>query len=195
MTKYGCTLFVGVGVPIPVLNSEIAKSTSVSDSDIVTSVLDYSVPSRSRPSLKDVTYEELRSGKIEINGQEVPTSSISSFRVAKRIAELLKKRISIGKFLLTSPVQRISSEIVCNVMDQREFYGTHSHDVIKPVPDNQLVYRDTERCVECGFCIPYCPSGVYTQDANGAVRDDVSVCTGCGACSDICPQRAITVRV
>ncbi|MDI6887184.1 MAG: homocysteine biosynthesis protein, partial [Candidatus Thermoplasmatota archaeon] len=74
--KYGVTLYVGIGVPIPVLSESIARKTAIKDADIVTNVLDYSVPKRDRPILRKVTYEELKSGLIEIQGKEVPTSSL-----------------------------------------------------------------------------------------------------------------------
>ncbi len=44
--KYGTTLYVGIGIPIPILDEEIALRTGVSDDDIVTNVLDYGVARR-----------------------------------------------------------------------------------------------------------------------------------------------------
>jgi uncharacterized protein (DUF39 family) len=110
MPKYGPTLYVGVGIPIPVLNEDIARRTGISDQDISCKVLDYGVPRRSRPALLETNYGELRSGKIEINGAEVQTSSLSSFRKALEVAEELKKWIKKGDFLVSNPVDRIPSE-------------------------------------------------------------------------------------
>ncbi len=59
MNGYGVTLYVGVGVPIPVIDIETVRSTAVRDEDILTDVIDYSVPRRDRPSLKTVSYAEL----------------------------------------------------------------------------------------------------------------------------------------
>ena len=39
---YGCSLVVGVGIPIPILDEEMALFTGVSDEEIVTQVKDYS---------------------------------------------------------------------------------------------------------------------------------------------------------
>ncbi len=194
MTKYGCTLFVGVGVPIPVLSSDIAKSTSVSDEDIVTNILDYSVPSRSRPTLRHVTYAELKTGSIQVNGREIPTAPISSFRVAERIANLLKKRISLGEFQVTESVKLLSSTAVCNPMNQREISSISRMPNPVVFPETQLVYRDQDRCINCALCVSYCPSKVFTRDENWIVYDNPDLCVACGECSDICPQRAITVR-
>lgn len=104
---YGHSLYVGVGVPIPVLDETIAKFTAISDSEIFTNIYDYSVPRRSRPAVREVNYEELRSGAVEINGEEVPTSSLSSYKKAREIAGELKKWIEDGKFLLNFPFEKL----------------------------------------------------------------------------------------
>lgn len=107
MPKYGPTLFVGAGVPIPILNEEMAMRTAVSDKDIVCNIMDYGVPRRSRPVVRRTNYEELKSGVVEINGAEVPTSPLSSYKKALEISEELKKWIVKGKFYLTTPVERL----------------------------------------------------------------------------------------
>ena len=99
--KYGTTMYLGLGIPIPILNDEIAKYTAVSDADIKTAVIDYSVPRRNRPSVREVTYEELKSGMIDLNGREVKTSSLSSFYKAREVASELKKWIKKGNFFLS----------------------------------------------------------------------------------------------
>jgi len=104
--RYGVSLYVGIGVPIPILNEKIAKQTAIRDSEIWTKILDYSVPSRSRPAVKEVNYEQLRSGSIEINGKEVRTSSMAPLKTAREIADILKKKIQKGEFLLTEPLER-----------------------------------------------------------------------------------------
>ena len=58
------------------------------DEDIHTSVVDYSVPNRSRPEA--VIYKDLRSGAIELNGNRIPTVPLSSLSKAREIAEELK---------------------------------------------------------------------------------------------------------
>ena len=110
MPEYGPTLYVGVGVPIPVLNSEIAHQTGISDQDIKCRVLDYGVPRRSRPAVLETNYHDLRSGSVEIDGHEIQTSPMSSFRKALQVAEKLKDWIEGGTFFLTPPVERIPSK-------------------------------------------------------------------------------------
>lgn len=106
--KYGTTAFVGVGIPIPVLDEEIARFVSVSDEDIETAIFDYSLPYRAKPPLGKVNYAQLRSGKIKLNGKDVPTAPISSYARAREIAAVLKDWIEAGKFLLQEPIERLS---------------------------------------------------------------------------------------
>lgn len=109
MPKYGSTLFVGVGVPIPILNSDIAQRTAISDEDITCHVTDYGVPRRSKPTVLETNYKELRSGSIEINGVEVETSPLSSYKKALKIAKELQSWIENGNFMLSTPVKLLAS--------------------------------------------------------------------------------------
>ncbi|MHC1597949.1 MAG: homocysteine biosynthesis protein [Methermicoccaceae archaeon] len=102
--KYGVSMYVGIGVPIPVLDEKVAEACAVRDSDIITRVLDYGVPRRDRPALAEVSYEQLRSGTIEVMGREIATSSLSSLKKSMEIAHVLAEQIEEGKFLLTQPV-------------------------------------------------------------------------------------------
>ena len=102
--KYGVTMFVGVGIPIPILDEDMIKFVSVRNGDIRTNVYDYSMPRRAKPVIATVCYEELRSGTVEIRGKRVPTSSLSSLRMAREIASLLKRSIACGEFLLQEPI-------------------------------------------------------------------------------------------
>jgi len=98
---YGCSLSLGVGIPIPILDEEMAMYTAISDEDIVTHVKDYSC-TRSEPLL-EVSYAQLRSGSITVEGKEVPTVPLSSYVRAKEIANILKDWILKGEFLLGEP--------------------------------------------------------------------------------------------
>jgi len=106
MLGYGCSLTVGIGVPIPILNEEILRYTTVTDAEILAPIIDYgtSYPNRIPESLGEVSYAELRSGKIKVQGKSVPTASLSSYPRALEIANTLKEWIKNGKFLLTDPV-------------------------------------------------------------------------------------------
>jgi len=109
MLGYGCTLTVGVGIPIPIVSEEILEYTTVTDADILAPVIDYSsaYPHMETEVLAEVSYAQLKSGRIEIQGKQIPTASLSSYSRAIKISNILKGWIQSGKFLLTQPVERL----------------------------------------------------------------------------------------
>jgi len=108
---YGCSLAVGLGVPIPILNEGIVRFTAVSDDEIFTRIVDYGhdYPHGISKSYGTVSYSELKSGTIRANGKEVPTVPMSSVVRAREIAETLKKWIQKGKFTLGEPQELLPS--------------------------------------------------------------------------------------
>ena len=121
---YGATMTVGIGVPIPILSEEILRYTMVTDSDIFAPVVDYAdtYPQRKPDVLGEVSYAELKSGKIKIQNQEIPTASLSSYPGAVKIAGILKEWIKKGEFLLTEPVAPlpgVESGIVFRPLEER----------------------------------------------------------------------------
>lgn len=117
--KYGTSMFVGVGVPIPMLDADVARQCAVSDKDIKATILDYSVPSRSRPLLGRVSYAQLRTGSIEIRGRSVPTGSLSSYSKARRIARVLKEWVASGRFTLAEPLRPLPDKGVFKPLEVR----------------------------------------------------------------------------
>jgi uncharacterized protein (DUF39 family) len=107
MLGYGCTLSVGIGLPIPILSEEILKYTTITDDEIFAPLVDYSqaYPQMKPETLGEVSYAQLKSGQITIKGKKVPTASLSSYSRAVEIANILKEWIINGKFLLTEPVE------------------------------------------------------------------------------------------
>jgi len=121
--RYGVSLYVGVGIPIPVLDEEMAAYTGASDADIFTSIFDYSQPTRARDSLGTVSYAELRSGSIQIDGKNVMSAPLSSYKVARRIAGELKAWIEAGEFALSKPVEPLPSEGTFKPLEIRDGEG------------------------------------------------------------------------
>lgn len=109
ITGYGVSLALGIGIPIPVLDEEMARFTAVKDSDIQAPVIDYShnYGLNEGEVLASVSYAELRSGTIEIQGKRVRTAALSSYAKALQIAGLLKESIQRGEFLLGKPVENL----------------------------------------------------------------------------------------
>jgi len=126
MLGYGSTLTVGIGVPIPILSEEILEYTAVTDAEIYAAIVDYSdaYPQLKPDILGEVSYAELKSGKITVQGKEVPTASLSSYPRAVEIASTLKEWIVSGKFLLTEPVAPLP--------------GVESGIIFKPVQERPI---------------------------------------------------------
>lgn len=100
--KYGVTMYVGIGIPIPVLDEDLARRVSIRNEQIETNIVDYGTGGQ---LLGRTNYAALHSGSIEINGHKVRTAPLSSLARAREIARLLKEWIGKGDFLLTEPVR------------------------------------------------------------------------------------------
>ncbi len=102
MLGYGCSLSVGVGIPIPVINEQMAQFTAVRDADLYTQIVDYGYdyPMAVSRSYGEVSYADLKSGVIEVNGTKIPATPLSSYSRALEIADTLKEWIVSGRFTL-----------------------------------------------------------------------------------------------
>jgi 2-oxoglutarate ferredoxin oxidoreductase subunit delta len=64
-----------------------------------------------------------------------------------------------------------------------------------------IVHIIDDRCKGCGFCVEFCPRGVFVMskhtNAKGYHPPEVvnaSACTDCGLCALLCPDFAIYVE-
>jgi L-aspartate semialdehyde sulfurtransferase len=105
--NYGPSLMLGMGVPLPVLNEEVVRRCAVRDDEIVAPVMDFSIPRRVRPTFGLVSYAQLKTGKMTIEGQTVRVAPLASIARSRLVAEELKRWIEAGEFLLTEPVASI----------------------------------------------------------------------------------------
>jgi uncharacterized protein (DUF39 family) len=110
-TGYGATLAIGIGIPIPILNEETLRYTTVTDGEIVAPIIDYSdaYPKGIQGNLGEVSYAQLKSGTITVKGKKIPTAGLSSYARAREVAAILKSWIQNGTFLLTEPVTTLPS--------------------------------------------------------------------------------------
>jgi len=108
---YGCSLSVGLGVPIPILNEEMAGYTGVSDGDLFAPIVDYShdYPNGTGKTLGQASYAELRQGTIQLGGNTIQTIPLSSMVRAREIATMLKDWIAKGKFFIGEPQATLPS--------------------------------------------------------------------------------------
>ncbi|WP_088890982.1 homocysteine biosynthesis protein [Leptolyngbya ohadii] len=104
---YGPSMMLGVGIPLPVINEEVVLRSSVRDQDLVAPIVDFSIPRRVRPTFGLVSYAQLKSGRIPIDGKTVRVASLSSLYLARQVAQELKQWITSGQFTLTEPVASV----------------------------------------------------------------------------------------
>ena len=105
--NYGPSLMLGVGVPLPVLREEVVACCAVQDKDIVAPVVDFSIPRRVRPTFGLVSYAQLKTGRMTIEGKLVRVAPLASIYLSRQVALELKQWIETGKFTLTEPVASI----------------------------------------------------------------------------------------
>ena len=105
--SYGPSLMLGVGVPLPVLHEQAVANCAVQDRDLVAPVVDFSIPRRVRPTFGLVTYAQLKSGRITIDGKTVRVAPLASLALSRQVARELKQWIEAGTFTLAEPVAAI----------------------------------------------------------------------------------------
>jgi uncharacterized protein (DUF39 family) len=122
MVGYGTSLSIGVGVPLPVLSPAVLKRACVRDREIQAPVIDYShdYANNTGRVLRMVSYEELKSGQIEVEGKKVEVASLSSYQKAREIAELLAAEIRGGTFRLSEPYAKLPQNVAMKPLKIRE---------------------------------------------------------------------------
>lgn len=105
--NYGPSLMLGVGVPLPVLHEEVVARCAVQDKDLVAPVVDFSIPRRVRPTFGLVSYAQLKSGRMTIEGKSIRVAPLASIYLSRQVAQELKRWIEEGKFMLTEKVTPI----------------------------------------------------------------------------------------
>jgi len=95
---------LGVGIPLPMLNEEAVANCAVTDEEIVAPIVDFSIPRRVRPTFGLVTYAQLKSGTIKIEGETVRTAPLASIVRSREVAETLKQQVIAGRFPIEAPI-------------------------------------------------------------------------------------------
>ncbi|MBF2028499.1 MAG: homocysteine biosynthesis protein [Oscillatoriales cyanobacterium C42_A2020_001] len=108
--SYGPSLMLGVGIPLPVLDEAAIAHCAVQDADLVAPIVDFSIPRRVRPTFGLVSYAQLKSGRIGIDGKTVRVAPLASIYLSRQVALELKHWIEAGKFYLTQPVAAIAGD-------------------------------------------------------------------------------------
>ncbi|MCX6557831.1 MAG: 4Fe-4S binding protein [Candidatus Aminicenantes bacterium] len=196
---YGSSLYVGIGIPIPVLDAGIAKNAGISDGEIETDIIDYSTPSLSRPVLARCNYEQLKSGSVRIGERDVPSAPLASNAKARQVALTLKTWIETGRFLLSEPAAALPAQGSAHPLHLREpqarpaqFYRRQPQ--VSEFHTTPYISWNERLCISCGQCLGICPERVYRHDADWQVTAELERCCGCGQCEKVCPRDAIVFK-
>jgi L-aspartate semialdehyde sulfurtransferase len=196
-TRYGTSIYVGLGIPIPILNEGLVRKTAIRDSEIFTDVIDYSVMRRDKPKLRKVSYAELKSGSITVNDKRVRVSSLSSLKMAKKVARTLKSWIDDGQFTLTAPIERLPLDTTVKPMRQTQeipFVSNVMHPAVTCM-ENEEIRAIAERIVTKSV------NHIVVIDPNGKLLGIVtswditrSMAEGKKALADIESRKVITAK-
>lgn len=119
INSFGPVLYVGVGLAVPVLDEEIAESLSITDDKIETTIVDFSIPRRTKPTFGQCTYSELRTSTVVINGKPTLSAPLSSMAYAIDICKSLKDDIENKKFFLKESVSSIDMKVSVKKLNSR----------------------------------------------------------------------------
>ena len=108
--SYGPSLMLGVGIALPMLNEAVVAHCAVQDRELVAPIVDFSIPRRVRPTFGLVSYAQLKSGRITIEGKPVRVAPLASVYLSRQVALELKQWIEAGEFQLTEPVAPLPSD-------------------------------------------------------------------------------------
>lgn len=105
LKNYGISIYLGIGIPIPVISESIAQKLRIENDIIHTAITDYS--DISRPEILRADYKSLFSGEIDIKGKKVKAYPLTNYKKSLMICEELKDEIKKGHFYLTEFIKEL----------------------------------------------------------------------------------------
>ncbi len=100
---YGVSIYLSIGMAIPVINSDVAKALTIRNRDIITNVHDYATGK----TVSRVNYDELINNEVYVNGKRALTRTMSRINESYSVMETLKAKVLDGSFVITEPVRKL----------------------------------------------------------------------------------------
>ncbi len=119
LKSFGPVLYTGVAVPIPVLNEQIAEYLAITDDKIHTTIVDFSIPRRTKPTFGQCTYSELRTSTVLIRNKPTLSAPMSSMAGAIEMSDSLKQAILSKNFYLSKSILEINVTADLKKLDSR----------------------------------------------------------------------------
>src|SRR6056297_562387 len=190
--NYGVTIYIGVAVPIPILNERILENVLVSNEEIETIICDYS--KSKHPVIGKTNYKNLRTGKIKLNNKNIKTSSLSSLFKARQIAEELKDKILNKDFYLTKPVKKLPKKSIFKNLKIRKKRNKKTVDKkSKKITAKKLKF-EYGKCISCGACISLCNTRALHFNKVNKLVFEKDLCSNCYECVDACPLELFKIK-
>ena len=197
---YGSSMYVGIGIPIPVLNAGIARNTGISDRDIETDVIDYSVPSRTPAGAGPL---QLRAVEIGFGAAQRPRrphrapGQLPQVQTGGPDPEAVDRAGRI-------PSERAGGQNFRPGLGQADGPETAAAAAGSFLPAPAAWFRfpatpayiswNEQLCISCGQCLGICPAQVFRHDAEWQVTAELERCTDCGRATRFAPRGAIVLR-
>lgn len=95
----------------------------------------------------------------------------------------------------TCPVNAIDIlECTGYIKDRGIIYSLREVEVEHRTIRLKSYHVDLNRCVKCGICSKFCPTGAIHVERKKSFKVDLNRCIGCRACERLCPRNAISVE-
>jgi len=100
---YGVSIYLSIGMAIPVVSSDIAKALTIRNKDIITNIHDYATGE----TIGKVNYEALVKNEVYVGEKHASSRTMSRIKESYHIMALLKEKVINGTFILTEPVMKL----------------------------------------------------------------------------------------
>ncbi|HUN56334.1 MAG TPA: NIL domain-containing protein [Smithella sp.] len=116
------------------------------------------------------------------------------------ISELVKQYNLVFNILKARILPRREGVIVLELSGSKENFDSGIRYLkemgLKVEPLSKSVSQTADKCVHCGACTAFCPTGALAFEENSTkIFFDPEKCNGCELCVSACPVRAMEINL
>jgi L-aspartate semialdehyde sulfurtransferase ferredoxin len=116
------------------------------------------------------------------------------------ISELVKQYNLVFNILKARILPRREGVIVLELSGLKENFDSGVRYLkemgLKVEPLSKSVSQNADKCVHCGACTAFCPTGALAFEENSTkISFDPEKCNGCELCVSACPVRAMEINL